>query len=87
MSGQKFVRLLEMVVYSGPVEDSHQLIQFFRVEARKLRILRKMIVSEEKTVVLDVNRDYQPWLIERARLFAAMDTWDGKKKRGLLLIE
>jgi hypothetical protein len=37
--------------------------------------------------VLDVNRDYQPWLIERARLFSAMDTWDGKKKRGLLLIE
>jgi len=37
--------------------------------------------------VLDVNRDYQPWLIERARLFAAMDTWDRKKKRGLLLIE
>jgi hypothetical protein len=27
------------------------------------------------------------WLIERGRLFAAMDTWDGKKKRGLLLIE
>jgi hypothetical protein len=46
-----------MVVYSGPVEDSHQLIQFFRVEARKLRILRKLIVSQDKTVVLDVNRD------------------------------
>jgi hypothetical protein len=29
--------------------------------------------------VLDVNRDYQPWLIRRARLFAAMDTWDGKR--------
>jgi hypothetical protein len=25
--------------------------------------------------------------IERAPLFAAMDTWDGKKKLGLLLIE
>jgi hypothetical protein len=34
--------------------------------------------------VLNVNRDFQPWLIERARLFAAMDTWDVKKKRGLL---
>jgi hypothetical protein len=34
--------------------------------------------------VLDVNRDFQPWLIERARLFAAMDTWEVKKKRGLL---
>jgi len=42
---------------------------------------------EDLVFVLDVNRDYQPWLIERARLFAAMDTWDGKKKRGLLLIE
>jgi hypothetical protein len=37
--------------------------------------------------VLDVNRDFQPWLIERSRLFQAMDTFDGDKKRGLLLIE
>ena len=37
--------------------------------------------------VLDVNRDFQPWLVERRRLFAAMDTFDGEKKRGLLLIE
>jgi hypothetical protein len=37
--------------------------------------------------VLDVNRDFQPWLVERSRLFAAMDTLDGDKKRGLLLIE
>jgi len=43
--------------------------------------------AEDLVFVLDVNRDYQPWLIERDRLFAAMDTWDGKKKRGLLLIE
>jgi hypothetical protein len=43
--------------------------------------------AEDLVFVLDVNRDYQPWLIERARLYAAMDTWDGKKKRGLLLIE
>jgi hypothetical protein len=43
--------------------------------------------AEDLVFVLDVNREYQPWLIERARLFAAMDTWDGKKKRGLLLIE
>ena len=43
--------------------------------------------AEDLVFVLDVNRDYQPWLIERARLFAAMDTWDGNKKRGLLLIE
>jgi hypothetical protein len=43
--------------------------------------------AEDLVFVLDVNHDYQPWLVERARLFAAMDTWDGKKKRGLLLIE
>ena len=37
--------------------------------------------------VLDVNGEFGPWLVKRARLFAAMDTWDGKRKRGLLLIE
>jgi hypothetical protein len=43
--------------------------------------------AEDLVFVLDVNDDFQPWLIERARLFAAMDTWDGNQKRGLLLIE
>jgi len=33
------------------------LIQFFRREAPKLRILRKLIVSSDRTLVLDVNRD------------------------------
>jgi hypothetical protein len=46
-----------MVVYTGPVEDSRELIQFFRREAAKLRILRKLIVSPDKTVVKDVNGD------------------------------
>ena len=46
-----------MVVYTGPVEDSHELIQFFRREAAKLRVLRKLIISREKTVVKDVNGD------------------------------
>ena len=46
-----------MVVYSGSLEDSHALIQFFRREAANLRILRKLIVTTEKTVVLDVNKD------------------------------
>jgi hypothetical protein len=46
-----------MVVYTGSVEDSHELIQFYRREAANLRTLRKLIVSREKTVVLDVNRD------------------------------
>jgi Phytochelatin synthase len=43
--------------------------------------------AEDLVFVLDVNRDYQPWLIERARLFAAVNTLDGDRKRGLLLIE
>jgi hypothetical protein len=43
--------------------------------------------AEDLVFVLDVNRDFQPWLVDRSRLFAAMDTLDGDKKRGLLLIE
>jgi hypothetical protein len=43
--------------------------------------------AEDLVFVLDVNEDYQPWLIERTRLFAAVNTVDGDKKRGLLLIE
>jgi hypothetical protein len=46
-----------MIVYSGPLEDTHQLIQFFRREAPKLKILRRLIVSRDRTVVLDVNGD------------------------------
>jgi len=39
--------------------------------------------------VLDVNADFQPWLVERERLFAAVDTVDSSsgQKRGLLRIE
>jgi hypothetical protein len=43
--------------------------------------------EQDLVLVLDVNPDYQPWLVERKRLFAAMNTLDGDKKRGLLLIE
>ena len=43
--------------------------------------------AQDLVLVLDVNEDYKPWLIERERLFAAMDTFDGDNKRGLLLIE
>ena len=46
-----------MIVYTGAVEDSREVIQFFRREAPNLRHLRKLIVSREKTVVLDVNQD------------------------------
>lgn len=43
--------------------------------------------TEDMVFVLDVNEDFKPWLIDRERLFSAMDTMDGDKKRGLLLID
>jgi len=43
--------------------------------------------NEDLVFVLDVNENFRPWLIERSRLFAAMNTLDSDKKRGLLLIE
>ncbi|HYW42585.1 MAG TPA: hypothetical protein VE959_06990 [Bryobacteraceae bacterium] len=46
-----------MIVYTGSVEDTRELIQFFRRESAKLRALRNLIVSRDKTVVQDVNRD------------------------------
>ena len=46
-----------MIVYTGSLEDSGELIQFFRREAANLRILRKLVVSRDKTVVWDVNKD------------------------------
>src|SRR5687767_1104180 len=43
--------------------------------------------AEDMVFVLDVNENYRPWLVETERLFSAMNTLDGEKKRGLLLIE
>ncbi|NGN43526.1 phytochelatin synthase [Mesorhizobium sp. CGMCC 1.15528] len=43
--------------------------------------------AQDMVFVLDVNENYRPWLVETDRLFAAMDTLDGGKKRGLLLIQ
>jgi hypothetical protein len=43
--------------------------------------------AEDLVFVLDANSDYQPWLIEPRRLLAAVNTLDGTKTRGLLLIE
>jgi hypothetical protein len=43
--------------------------------------------EEDMVFVLDVNERYKPWLVERERLFKAMDTFDGDRKRGLLLVE
>jgi phytochelatin synthase len=45
------------------------------------------LAQQDLVFVLDVNRDYGPWLVERRRLFDAMNTWDGDQKRGMLLIE
>jgi len=46
-----------MIVYGGSVEDSRELIQFFRREVGKLKALRKLVVNGQKTIVLDVNKD------------------------------
>ena len=46
-----------MIVYSDSLTDAHSLIQFFRSHAATLRNLRKLIITREKTVVLDVNGD------------------------------
>lgn len=43
--------------------------------------------AEDLVLVLDVNERFRPWLIERPRLYNAMNTNDGDKKRGLLRIE
>jgi hypothetical protein len=46
-----------MVVYSGSIEDSSELIQFFRREVGNLKALRKLVVNSERTIVLDVNKN------------------------------
>jgi hypothetical protein len=43
--------------------------------------------AEDAVFVLDVNENYKPWLVKRERLFKALDTFDGDRKRGLLLIQ
>ena len=46
-----------VIVYTGSVDDAEALVQFVRRETAKLRSLRKLIISPEKTVVRDVNGD------------------------------
>jgi len=46
-----------MILYAGSVEDSHEVIQFFRREVGKLKALRKVLINRERTVVSDVNKD------------------------------
>lgn len=43
--------------------------------------------GQDLVFVLDVNEAFGPWLIESERLYQAMDTMDGEKKRGLIIIE
>jgi hypothetical protein len=46
-----------MLVYEGSIEDSDAVVQFLRHESDKLRALRRIIISPDKTVIQDVNRD------------------------------
>jgi hypothetical protein len=46
-----------MIVYPGSVDDPYEVVQFLRREADKLRALRKIVISPQKTVILDVNSD------------------------------
>ena len=43
--------------------------------------------AEDLVLVLDVNEEFKPWLVERSRLYDAMNTVAGDKKRALLRIE
>ncbi|MCV3241043.1 phytochelatin synthase family protein [Mesorhizobium sp. ZC-5] len=43
--------------------------------------------KEDLVLVLDVNEAFKPWLVERKRLYDAMNTLDGEKKRGMLVVE
>jgi hypothetical protein len=44
-------------------------------------------VSGITEILRAVDRNFQPRLFGRARLFSAMDTLDGDKRRGVLMIE
>ena len=46
-----------MIVYTGSIDDAREVVQFFRHEVDKLRALKKVVISREKTAVKDVNGD------------------------------
>jgi hypothetical protein len=46
-----------MIVYPGPIDDAHEMIQFFRREVDHIRALKKIVITREKTTVKDVNGD------------------------------
>ena len=48
---------MSRIVYTGAVDDPHEVIQFLRREGKRLRPLRTLTVSREGTVVRDVNGD------------------------------
>ncbi|APG84780.1 hypothetical protein SAMCCGM7_Ch2035 [Sinorhizobium americanum CCGM7] len=43
--------------------------------------------AEDLVFVLDVNERFKPWLVSPEKLYSAVNTLDGDRKRGLLLIE
>lgn len=46
-----------MISYQHTEGQTESLIQFFRRESARLRSLSKVVITPEKTVVYDVNRD------------------------------
>lgn len=46
-----------MIVYSGSLDDVPGLVRFLREQLPNLRALKKLVISREKTLVLDVNGD------------------------------
>jgi hypothetical protein len=46
-----------VIVYSGSIEDSDEMIQFFRREVGTMKALRKLVVNSEKTIIWDVNKN------------------------------
>ena len=61
--------------------DEQCLGRFLSIESEPNR--------EDLAFLLDVNKDYQPWLVKTERLYEAMNTVDkgAGKKRGLLVLE
>ena len=46
-----------MILYPGPIASSDEVIRFFSQEVSRLHGLRKLVITPEKTTVLDVNGD------------------------------
>ncbi len=46
-----------MIAYTGPIDNADEVIQFVRRELASLRHLRKLVITREKTSIVDVNGD------------------------------